>query len=66
MQFIVENFGYILQSLLGTTMCESVTAAANVFLGMCEAPLLIRPYIKVMFQQYFHIGHQFIISDIIN
>lgn len=47
MQWIVIKLGWILQSILGTTVCESVIAAANIFLGMSESPLLIRPYLKV-------------------
>jgi len=31
---------------VGTTACESMIAAGNVFLGLAEAPLVIRPYIK--------------------
>ncbi|XP_021696985.1 solute carrier family 28 member 3 isoform X1 [Aedes aegypti] len=46
MQWVVLKLGWILQSILGTTVCESVIAAANIFLGMSESPLLIRPYIK--------------------
>uniref|UniRef100_A0A8D8BK10 Sodium/nucleoside cotransporter n=4 Tax=Culex pipiens TaxID=7175 RepID=A0A8D8BK10_CULPI len=46
MQWVVLKLGWILQALLGTTVCESVIAAANIFLGMSESPLLIRPYIK--------------------
>uniref|UniRef100_A0A182WKL5 Sodium/nucleoside cotransporter n=1 Tax=Anopheles minimus TaxID=112268 RepID=A0A182WKL5_9DIPT len=46
MQWVVLKLGWILQSILGTTVCESVIAAANIFLGMSESPLLIRPYLK--------------------
>lgn len=48
MQWFVLKLGWILQSVVGTTVCESVTAAANIFLGMSESPLLIRPYIKYL------------------
>lgn len=47
MQWVIFKMGWVLQSILGTTVCESVNAAANIFLGQSEAPLLIRPYIKV-------------------
>lgn len=46
MQWVVMKLGWILQSILGSTVCESVIAAANIFLGMSESPLLIKPYIK--------------------
>ena len=48
MQKVVEKAGWLLQSLIGTTACESLNAAANIFLGMTEAPLLIKPYIPLM------------------
>ncbi|KAH8371249.1 hypothetical protein KR093_006730, partial [Drosophila rubida] len=48
MQFILGAFGYLLQAMVGTTVCESVNAVGNVFLGMSESPLMIRPYIKVL------------------
>lgn len=47
MQWVIIKLGWILQSILGTTICESVVAPANIFLGMSESPLLIRPYLKV-------------------
>ncbi|XP_016971291.1 solute carrier family 28 member 3 [Drosophila rhopaloa] len=54
MQWIVIKLGWILQALLGTTVCESVTAAANIFLGMSESPLLIRPYINKLTKSEIH------------
>lgn len=47
MQWIIRQLGTMLQSLMGTTVCEGVIAAGNVFLGMTESPLLIKPYMKV-------------------
>ncbi|XP_017065993.1 solute carrier family 28 member 3 [Drosophila eugracilis] len=54
MQWVVIKLGWILQQLLGTTVCESVTAAANIFLGMSESPLLIRPYINKLTKSEIH------------
>ncbi|KAL7737398.1 hypothetical protein ACLKA6_013002 [Drosophila palustris] len=48
MQFILAAFGYLLQAMVGTTVCESVNACGNVFLGMSESPLIIRPYIPLL------------------
>lgn len=45
MQFIIKYLGGGLAKLLGTGKAESVSAAANIFLGQTEAPLVIRPYI---------------------
>ena len=48
MQFIIKIFGGALQKLLGTSRTESMSAAANVFVGQTEAPLVVKPYIKSM------------------
>ena len=37
-----------MSKLLGTSGAESLSNAANIFVGQTEAPLLIRPYIKTM------------------
>lgn len=47
MQFIVIKLGWLLQTLIGTTVIESVMCASNIFLSMTESPLLVLPYIKV-------------------
>ncbi|EDW36104.1 GL17615 [Drosophila persimilis] len=54
MQFFLGAFGFMLQSMVGTTVCESVNAAGNVFLGMSESPLLIRPYIDILTKSELH------------
>ena len=38
----------LLQVTMGTTAAESMNASANIFLGQSEAPLMIRPYLKVI------------------
>ena len=48
MQVIVEKVGWVLQKTIGTTPCESLNAAANIFLGMTEAPLIIKPFLGSM------------------
>ena len=48
MQIIIKIFGGALQKLLGTSRTESMSAAANVFVGQTEAPLVVKPYIKTM------------------
>jgi CNT family concentrative nucleoside transporter len=45
LQWVVKGLGGGLGRLLGTEHAESVNAAANVFVGQTEAPLVIRPYI---------------------
>jgi CNT family concentrative nucleoside transporter len=48
MQWIIKIFGGGLQKLLGTSRTESMSAAANIFVGQTEAPLLVKPYIAGM------------------
>ncbi len=45
LQSVVKGLGGGLGRLLGTQHAESVNAAANIFVGQTEAPLVIRPYI---------------------
>ncbi|XP_042225314.1 sodium/nucleoside cotransporter 1-like [Homarus americanus] len=54
MQWVVLKLGWMLQVTIGTTACESVNAAANIFLGQTEAPLLIKPYIPMMTKSELH------------
>ena len=42
-----QQIGFNLQITVGTTACESLNTAANIFLGQSEAPLLIKPFLKV-------------------
>lgn len=46
LQFVVEKLGAALGWALGTRKAESVNAAANIFVGQTEAPLVIRPYLR--------------------
>jgi CNT family concentrative nucleoside transporter len=48
MQALVVGFGRLMQATLGTTGPESLAAAANIFLGQTEAPLVVRPYVPKM------------------
>jgi len=54
MQWVVIKLGWCLQVTVGTTACESVNAAANIFLGQTEAPLLIKPYLSLMTNSELH------------
>lgn len=45
MQFIINITGKVMQKVMGTTGPESICCAANIFSGMTEAPLVIRPYL---------------------
>ncbi len=43
--WIIAQLSRFMQRLMGLSAAESVSAAANVFLGMVESPLFIRPYV---------------------
>lgn len=45
MQFVVRTIGGGLQAVIGTDRVESLCAAANIFVGQTESPLVIRPYL---------------------
>ncbi|KYG29481.1 NupC/NupG family nucleoside CNT transporter [Alkalihalobacillus trypoxylicola] len=46
MQWFIKIIGGGLSKLLGTSQTESMSAAANIFVGQTEAPLVIKPYLK--------------------
>jgi len=48
MQLIIRFVGGGLRKLLGTSRAESFSAAANIFVGQTEAPLVIRPFLPKM------------------
>jgi len=48
MQMVIKLIGGALSKLLGTSKAESVSAAANIFVGQTEAPLVIRPFLANM------------------
>lgn len=45
MQWIVRIVGGGLRRIIGTGTVESLNAAANIFVGQTEAPLVVRPYL---------------------
>ena len=46
MQWLIRIMGGGLRAILHTSHTESLSAAANVFVGQAEAPLVARPYIQ--------------------
>ena len=43
--WVISQLSRFMQRVLGISSAESIGVAANIFLGMTEAPLLIRPYV---------------------
>ena len=48
LQLIVRGTAWVMQRLMRTSGSESLAAAANIFMGQTEAPLVIRPYLPKM------------------
>lgn len=48
LQKIVFAFAWVMQRTMGLSGAESLAAAANVFIGQTEAPLVIKPYLADM------------------
>jgi CNT family concentrative nucleoside transporter len=46
MEWIVRGIGGALHRIIGTGGVESMNAAANIFVGQTEAPLVVRPYLR--------------------
>ncbi len=48
MQWIVSAVARLMQHFMGTSGAETLSCAANVFVGQTEAPLLVRPFVPDM------------------
>ncbi len=48
MQLVVQALSRLMQITLRTSGAETLSAAANIFVGQTEAPLLIKPYVAKM------------------
>ncbi len=46
MQWVIRLIGGFLQIVIGTGKIESLYAAANIFVGQSESPLVIKPYLR--------------------
>jgi CNT family concentrative nucleoside transporter len=48
LQLIVRGAAWVMQRVMRTSGSESLAAAANIFMGQTEAPLVIKPYLARM------------------
>jgi len=48
LQLIVRGVAWVMERLMKTSGSESLAAAANIFMGQTEAPLVIKPYLPKM------------------
>ena len=47
-QVVIRAMAWVMQKTLRTSGAESLSAAANIFVGQTEAPLVIKPYVATM------------------
>ncbi len=48
MQWVVKGFAWLMQRTMGTSGSETLSAAANIFVGQTEAPLVVKPFVETM------------------
>ena len=48
LQVIIKGFAWVMSKTMRLTGAESLAAAANVFIGQTEAPLVVKPYLEDM------------------
>ncbi len=48
MQIVIKGTAKVMVKLMGTSGAESLSAAANIFAGQTEAPLVVKPFIGKM------------------
>jgi concentrative nucleoside transporter, CNT family len=48
LQLVVRGVAWGMRRVMGTSGSESLAAAANIFMGQTEAPLVIKPYLATM------------------
>ena len=48
MQRLIGGVAWVMQRTMGTSGAESLSCAANIFVGQTEAPMVIRPYVATM------------------
>ena len=54
LQLLVRAVAWVMQRTLGTSGSETLGAAANIFMGQTEAPLVIKPYLPRMTRSELH------------
>jgi CNT family concentrative nucleoside transporter len=48
LQWFIKGFAWLMVKTMGLTGAESLAAAANIFIGQTEAPLVVKPYLENM------------------
>ena len=47
MQWVVQGFAWIMSKSMGTSGAETLSSAANIFVGQTEAPLMVKPFVAM-------------------
>jgi CNT family concentrative nucleoside transporter len=50
MQYVVQGLAWIMSKTMGTSGAETLSSAANIFVGQTEAPLMVKPFIALATQ----------------
>ena len=45
MQWVIQSVAWVMQKSMRTSGMETLSAAANIFLGQTEAPLIVKPFV---------------------
>ena len=45
MQYVVQGLAWIMSKSMGTSGAETLSSAANIFVGQTEAPLMVKPFL---------------------
>jgi CNT family concentrative nucleoside transporter len=54
LQRVVRGVAWVMRRTMGTSGSETLSAAANIFMGQTEAPLVIKPYLARMTRSELH------------
>ncbi len=54
MQKVVAGIAKVMQKTMGTSGSETLSAAANIFVGQTEAPLVVKPFVETMTMSELH------------
>ena len=47
-QTVIKGFAWVMSRIMGLSGPESLSMAANIFIGQTEAPLVVKPYLEKM------------------
>jgi len=54
MQWVVAGIAKVMRKTMGTSGSETLCAAANIFVGQTEAPLVVKPFVDTMTMSELH------------